>query len=83
MSVNKKITDTKTSAAVEPSTVLNSVNSSIALWQDNSVMTLGQNTVFPGAPVCNSNETAAIKAGTKVACQSPPIVTGTAPAKKT
>jgi hypothetical protein len=46
--VNKEFTTTKGNTAIAPSDVLKSVNDSIALFQDNSVFTLGQNTIAPG-----------------------------------
>lgn len=58
-----------------PSDVMKSVNTSISLFQENSVFTLGQNNVYPGAPVCNSGDPAAIKSNEKVPCVSPPIAT--------
>jgi hypothetical protein len=45
---NKEFTTTKGNTAIAPSDVLKSVNDSIALFQDNSVFTLGQNTIAPG-----------------------------------
>lgn len=72
--VNQDFTNTKGNTAVQPSSVLKSVNQSIALFQDNSVFSLGQNQIYPGAPVCNPTDAAAIKSNAKVPCQSPPIV---------
>jgi hypothetical protein len=81
MGINKEFTTTKGNTAIEPSAVLKSVNQTISLFQDNSVFTLGQNSVYPGATVCNPTDTAAIKTNGKVPCQSPPIVTAAAKAK--
>jgi hypothetical protein len=71
---NQEFTTTKGNTAVQPASVLKSVNQSIALFQDNSVFALGQNQIYPGAPVCNPTDAAAIKSNAKVPCQSPPIV---------
>lgn len=81
MGINKEFTTTKGNTAIAPSSVLKSVNQSISLFQDNSVFSLGQNTVYPGAPVCNPADAAAIKTNAKVPCPSPPIVTAPAKAK--
>jgi hypothetical protein len=81
MGTNKEFTTTKGNTAIAPSTVLKSVNQSISLFQENSVFALGQNNVYPGAPVCNPTDAAAIKTNAKVPCQSPPIVTAPAKAK--
>lgn len=74
MNTNKEFTTTKGNTAINPSDVLKSVNQSIALFQNNSVFSLGQNQIYPGAPVCNPADAAAIKSNAKVPCQTPPIV---------
>jgi hypothetical protein len=43
----------------------------LGLVQNNSVFTLGQNNIFPGANVCNNNVTAEISAGVNVTCIAP------------
>lgn len=73
---NQEFTTTTGNTAVAPSEVMKTINKSISLFQDNSVFTLGQNAIYPGAPVCNSDDAAAIKQNAKVPCQSPPIVGG-------
>lgn len=70
---NAKFTATKGNTAIRPDKVVKNLNTALGLFQNNSVWALGQNAVFPGSKVCNSNETAAIKAGTAVACEMPPI----------
>lgn len=73
---NKEFTTTKGNTAVAPAELLKSVNDSIALFQDNSVFSLGDNYVYPGAKACTPLDTASIKAGEKAPCVSPPIVQG-------
>jgi hypothetical protein len=60
--------------AVSPADALGSHAAALKLFQDNSVFTLGQNNVYPGAVICNGPEPAAIKANEREACQSPTIV---------
>jgi hypothetical protein len=43
------------------------------MMQQDSIFTLGQQNLEPGAVVCNSDNMAQIKAGTKVACPMPPL----------
>lgn len=74
---NKEFTTTKGNTAIAPSDVLKSLNDSIALFQENSVFTLGDNNVYPGANICTPLDVASIKAKEKVPCVSPPIVQGT------
>lgn len=74
---NSDFTTVKGNTAIQPSAVLKSINDSIALFQDNSVFSLGQNQIYPGAAVCNPTDAAAIKSNAKVPCQSPPIVSST------
>ena len=55
--------------------MMNSLFQAVTLVQNNSVNALGQDTVFPGANVCNSNDTAALQAGNAVAaCKAPKLV---------
>ena len=56
------------------------LNTALSLYQSDSVLTVGQNEVFPGAALCNSNVTADITAGAKVACPAPKLLaSGVAP----
>ena len=61
---------------VRPEAVLSALRSALRLQQQQSVATLGQNAVFPGAVLCNSNITASLQdPATAVACLSPSLVT--------
>ena len=63
-------------AAVRPETILAAMRSALALVQNNSVAVLGQNTVYPGAQVCNGNTLALLQdPATLVACASPRLTT--------
>jgi sodium-dependent phosphate transporter len=68
------ITSVKGDTAIMPEKVLSALQSALSLVQDNSVLTLGQNTVFPGAMVCNGNVTESVVKGVKEACVSPQLV---------
>eukprot|EP00775_Hariotina_reticulata_P012767 gene12767-12895_t len=71
---NSAITTVKDNTAVNPADALGTHTAALKLFQDNSVFTLGQNNVYPGAMVCNGPDPAAIKANKQEACQSPSIV---------
>ena len=60
--------------AVEPDAILDSLYKAIALYQQNTVLTLGQNTVYNGSAVCNNNDTAAIASNTLSACKAPKML---------
>lgn len=68
------ITTTKGNTAIMPDQVLSAMESALGLVQNNSVLTLGQNTVFPGAMVCNGHVTESVVNGVKEACVSPQLV---------
>lgn len=55
-------------AAVQPAFVMDTLAQAMGLFQNNSVFTLGQNSVFPGANLCNNNVTADITAGINATC---------------
>lgn len=67
------ITAVNSDTAVMPGRVLSVLQSALGLVQDNSVLTLGQNTVFPGAMVCNGNITESVVQGVREACVSPQL----------
>jgi hypothetical protein len=50
------------------------MDTALALYQTDSVLTVGQNTVFPSAQLCNSNVTADIQSGVLVACPAPALL---------
>jgi hypothetical protein len=58
---------------VAPDTVMTNLKNVQALLQKDSIFTLGQETLEPGAVQCNSANVAQIKAGTQVACPMPPL----------
>jgi hypothetical protein len=60
--------------AVQPSAVLKTLGTALTLFQNNTVFTLGQNEVFAGAMLCNSNVTAAISSNMRVACPAPTLM---------
>jgi hypothetical protein len=60
--------------AVTPTAILDSLYKAIALYQQNTVLTLGQNTVYNGSAVCNNNDTAAITSNTLSACKAPKLL---------
>jgi hypothetical protein len=57
--------------AVQPTFVLDTLAQALGLYQNNSIFTLGQNEVFPGANLCNNNVTADITAGLNATCMAP------------
>eukprot|EP00884_Botryococcus_braunii_P009168 jgi/Botrbrau1/18252/Bobra.0634s0005.1 len=72
---NQKWKGKDVSSFVRASVPLDNLNRALNLYELNTVFTLGQNRVFPGAEVCNavpSNTTAA--ASTLVPCVSPKLV---------
>jgi hypothetical protein len=65
---------------VNQADVIAYLNTALSLYQSDSVLTVGQVAVFPGAPLCNSNVTADIQASAKVACPAPQLLaSGVAP----
>ncbi|KAL2632064.1 hypothetical protein R1flu_016750 [Riccia fluitans] len=67
----KNLIDPKKTQSVDVETILNSLYKSLALIQDNTVFTLGQNSVFPGSSECIDPSTANL---TRVACKSPKLL---------
>ena len=66
-------------AAGEVADVLKQLYSTLSLVQRYAVDALGQVTVYPGAPICNSNSTifssgTAAPSNSTVACKSPFLV---------
>jgi hypothetical protein len=57
--------------AVQPTFVMDTLAQALGLFQNNSVFTLGQNEIFPGATLCNNNVTADITAGINATCIAP------------
>ena len=62
--------------AVEAESVLTALNKALTLVQNYTINTLGQNTVFPGAAVCNGNTSSAIQANALAECKAPLLVAG-------
>lgn len=60
--------------AVNDKDLVSGLYKALALYQQNSVFTLGQNVVYDSAPVCNSNLTAAIAANQNVPCKAPKLL---------
>lgn len=60
--------------AVDASTVMGSLYKVLALYQQNTVFTLGQNTVRNGSQICNSNLTTAIANNSLTACKAPKLL---------
>ncbi|BBN07151.1 solute carrier family 20 (sodium-dependent phosphate transporter) [Marchantia polymorpha subsp. ruderalis] len=69
----KDLGDFKKYAAKKPAAYINSLNTLFALYQDYSILTLGQNDVYNGSLTCNSNFVADIGNGTRVACIAPSL----------
>ncbi|CAL8461919.1 g1450 [Coccomyxa elongata] len=67
----KRQVDPKYQQSVAPDAILDSLYKAIALYQQNTVFTLGQNTVYNGSAVCNNNDVAAIASNTLSACKAP------------
>ena len=62
-------------AAVRPEAIVAALRSALRLQQDNSVTSLGQETIYPGAAVCNGNTLALLQdPATLVACAAPRLV---------
>lgn len=59
-----------TKSSVSPDDILANMKAALSLVTNNSVFTLGQNGVFPGAKVCNPPEGGT----TRVPCVSPPLL---------
>lgn len=57
-----------------PDAILDSLYKAIALYQQNTVLTLGQKSVYNGSAVCNNNDTAAIASNTLSACKAPKML---------
>lgn len=60
--------------AAPASVILSHLLAALSLIQNSSVFTLGQNSIYPGAAVCNSNITDAIIAGFNATCVAPPLL---------
>lgn len=58
-----RLVNTKYTQTVYADTMCDALTEALALYQQYSVMTLGQNEFFPWAQVCNNNNTAALAAG--------------------
>ncbi|BBN07402.1 solute carrier family 20 (sodium-dependent phosphate transporter) [Marchantia polymorpha subsp. ruderalis] len=69
----KDLGDFKKYAAKKPSAYINSLNTLFALYQENSILTIGQNDVFNGSLTCNNNIIADIRNGTRTACVAPKL----------
>ncbi|WIA36374.1 hypothetical protein OEZ86_007690 [Tetradesmus obliquus] len=65
---NRDVTATRGNTAIQPAFVMDTLAQAMGLFQNNSVFTLGQNSVFPGANLCNNNVTADITAGINATC---------------
>ena len=62
-------------AAVRPEAILTALRTALRLQQENSVAVLGQQAIYPGAPVCNGDTLALLAdPATLVACASPRLV---------
>ncbi|WIA16180.1 hypothetical protein OEZ85_012894 [Tetradesmus obliquus] len=68
---NRDVTATRGNTAIQPSFVMDTLAQAMGLFQNNSVFTLGQNSVFPGANLCNNNITADITARINATCIAP------------
>ncbi|KAL2632054.1 hypothetical protein R1flu_016740 [Riccia fluitans] len=67
----KNLIDPKKTQSVEVETILDALYKSLSLIQNNTVFTLGQNTVFPGANECIDPSTSNL---TTVACKPPKLL---------
>jgi sodium-dependent phosphate transporter len=65
--------DTK-KQSVTPEAVMGSLNKALALLQQYTVNTLGQNTVYVGSNACNGNTTASIQANEAAVCVAPKLI---------
>jgi hypothetical protein len=77
--LRKLSADAKAAAGTKQQTVdaevmLGYLQTALSLYQSDSVLTVGQTTVFPNATVCNSNDTAAITNGATAACHAPQML---------
>ena len=75
-SVNKQLKTWKNatqpqSTAIKPADVFKTFKTATGLTANNTVDTLGQTTVFPGAELCNGPSLADIQANTRVECRAP------------
>ncbi|KAJ9518999.1 hypothetical protein QJQ45_026327 [Haematococcus lacustris] len=59
---------------VEPSELFGYLNTALSLVQSNSILTVGQVSVTPGAVLCNNNVTADIQADVRVRCPAPRLL---------
>ncbi|BBN09461.1 solute carrier family 20 (sodium-dependent phosphate transporter) [Marchantia polymorpha subsp. ruderalis] len=67
----KNLIDPKKTQSVAVESILDALYKSLSLVQNNSVFTLGQSTVFPGADICIDPSTTNL---TTVACTSPKLL---------
>ena len=61
-------------SAVNATQLLTPLNKALTFLANYTVSTLGQNTVYAGANICNGNTTAALQANELFACRNPNIV---------
>ena len=59
------------STSIKPEDVFKTYKASLATALSNTINTLGQATVFPGAPLCNGPTLEDIQANTRVECKAP------------
>lgn len=62
---------TPQSSSIKPAEVLKAYQQSLQLTANNTVNTLGQTTVYPGAQLCNGPSLADIQGNTRVECKAP------------
>lgn len=62
------------STAVSASAIMGGLKQALELVQNNSVFTLGQNKVYPGALACNGLQLENILNALPAACPMPPLV---------
>ncbi len=60
--------------AADPVVAWGYVNTALALYQNFTVLTVGQISVFAGAPICSSAVPAELQAGIRVPCMAPQIL---------
>jgi sodium-dependent phosphate transporter len=63
-----------TQPTLKQSEVMDTLRQALQLQQANSVLTLGQDSIYPGAPVCNGWSLLGIKDQVKLACPAPKLV---------
>jgi hypothetical protein len=59
---------------VDAEVMLGYLQTALSLYQSDSVLTVGQTTVFPSANVCNNNDTAATTNGATAPCRAPQML---------